>query len=780
LLPGTRLAIGLGLICIWTNAQPVEIPVGTVIELRLTHSLASYSSQEGTDVQAVTVAPVRQGESILIPMGAQVTGTVRDVRRIGWGLIHETARLQIEFTKLTLPDGVSLDLHTRVTEVDNARESVDDEGRIKGIRATGTFGYRANNLIAGFAAVDPIAYLYVNVAAARMLRFTEPEIWLPAGTELMAKLSEPLQVSESSRVSLPLIAATERDKADFRGLVRSLPFRTATEGSNKPSDFTNLVFLGPPAAVQRAFRAAGWVEADRLSTISGFMTMRSIAENQGYQAAPMSTLLLDERRPDATISKTLNTFSKRHHARIWYLPETWNGMSVSTASSTQDIGISISRKQKMFIHVIDTFIDNERAKIVNDLVFTGCVEAAELVARPWLPKNAHNATGEPLITDSRIAVLRLNACNNPRHPVDLEAKPDIAATGPIGERGVRQTALTIRNDVYRGNLIYQGYEGVSFAIRHLKAKPEKAPEPVRPTGIQGDRNASPGADTSLIADYAVVPHVRPISLSELPPPPPKSESDKWRPPHYEIGLQGGWLRYASNTLDLTRLVLQPKTPDLPLIDITFQNRLHNGWSAGTSLTLNTFRYFSSEFAFTYQRGKYRLGALAITGLPGEEQGGYEEETTGLLSRQFQYNLIATLRPREKRLRPYIAVGPVLQMIHITDAPFKSSGGVFRVGLRNVGLLVAAYNFGTTAPLDGGGIFQFAFQYGGGVKYRVTPHWMVRLDFRDTLGPQPDFIGRSFHVDEPTDSDPYLVYVNRLRPTGPLRQQRATLGFSFTF
>jgi opacity protein-like surface antigen len=779
LLPGSRLAIALGLISIWSDAEPVEIPAGTVIELRLTHSLASFSSREGTDVQAVTVAPVRQGELILIPMGARVDGTVRDVRRIGWGLIHETARLQIEFTKLTLPDGSALDLRTRVTEVDNARESVDDEGRIKGIRATGTFGFRANNLIAGFAAVDPIAYIYVNVAAARMLRFTEPEIWLPAGTELMVKLSEPLQVSKSSLPPLPVIAATASDKAGLEGLVRSLPFRTVTEGSNKPSDFTNLVFLGPPAGLQRAFRAAGWVEADRLSTISGFMTMRSIAESQGYQAAPMSTLLLDERRPDSTLSKTLNTFSKRHHTRIWYLPETWNGMSVLTASSTQDIGISISRKQRMFIHVIDTFIDNERAKIVNDLVFTGCVDAAELVARPWLPKKAQNATGEPLITDSRIAVLRINACTDPQHAMDLEAKPDIPATDPAGERGVRQTALTIRNDVYRGNLIYQGYEGVSFGIRHLKAKPEKAPEPVRTTGIQGDRNTSAVADTNAINEHAAASQVRPVPLSELPPP-PRSESDKWRPPHYEIGLQGGWLGYASNTLDLTRLVLQPKTPDLPFVDITLQNRLHNGWSAGTSLTLNTFRYFSSEFAFTYQHGKYRLGALAVAGIPGEEQGGYEEETTGLLSRQFQYNLIANLRPREKRFRPYIAAGPVLQMIHITDAPFKSSGGVFRVGLRNVGLLVAAYNFGTTAPLDGGGIFQFAFQYGGGVKYRVTPHWMVRFDVRETLGPQPDFIGRSFHVDEPTDSDPYLVHVTRLRPTGPLRQQRATLGFSFTF
>ena len=50
-----------------------------------------------------------------------------------------------------------------------------------------------------------------------------------------------------------------------------------------------------------------------------------------------------------------------------------------TASSTQDIGIAFSRKQKTFIHVIDEHIDNERSKIVNDLVFTGCVESLDMV-----------------------------------------------------------------------------------------------------------------------------------------------------------------------------------------------------------------------------------------------------------------------------------------------------------------------------------------------------------------------------------------------------------------
>ena len=103
-----------------------------------------------------------------------------------------------------------------------------------------------------------------------------------------------------------------------------------------------------------------------------------------------------------------------------------------------------------------------------------------------------------------------------------------------------------------------------------------------------------------------------------------------------------------------------------------------------------------------------------------------------------------------------------------------------MGLRNVGLIRAAYNFGSSPPLDGGGIFQFAFQYGGGFKYRFSRRWLVQLDYRETLGPQPDFVGRSFHVDDAEDSDPYVINVERTRADALLRQQRTSLGFSFTF
>jgi opacity protein-like surface antigen len=768
----------MALLCSCTIADMFQLPSGKVLEIRLTRSVASFSSQEGSRVEGVIIAPVLDQGRVIIPMGAKVAGIISDARRVGLGFIHETARLRIDFNRLTLPNGSSVALDTRVVELDNARESVDREGNINGIRSTGTIGYRANNLIAGVAMFDPIAYVYVNVASARMLRFSEPEIWLPAGTELSVKVLSPVDVTGSYGPPFAPIQASPEERAALRTLVRNLPYRTMTANSNKPSDLTNLVFLGDPSALERAFRAAGWVQADRLNTISGFLTLRSIAENQGYHTAPMSVLLLDEQKPLFTFSKALNTFSKRHHLRIWLRSEKWQGKRVLTASATQDIGIALSRKNKTFIHVIDTEIDHERDKIVNDLAFTGCVNAAELQARPWLPTDAQNATGEPLMTDRRVAVLEMNACMHPRDPVNLQAAPDIPATGPPVERGFRQGILIARNDICRGNLIYQGYEGAKYGVRYLKHRNGTDKTSASSPGAHGGTTPSEAeietaeAELDKAVDQRPAPAV-PDTVLEI-----SADQSEEKPALFELGLHGGWLRFGS-TLDITSISLQPKTPQFTPISLAFQNRLHNGWVVGTTVTLNSSRYFSNEFAFDYQRGQYRLAAV-FSGLPAGQPNGYQEETTGLLTNQFGYAFVANLRSREHRFRPYIAAGPAFQLLHVTDAPFKSAGGVFKVGLRNVGLILAAYNFANTPPLDGGGIFQFGFQYGGGVKYRFSRKWLVQLDYRETLSAQPNFVGRSIQIDDPSDSDEYIVSRESSQPAGPLRQGRLTAGFSFVF
>ena len=85
-----------------------------------------------------------------------------------------------------------------------------------------------------------------------------------------------------------------------------------------------------------------------------------------------------------------------------------------TASSTQDIAIAFSYRQKTFIHVIDQYLDNERSKVVDDLDFTGCVDHVGLIPRRWVPQDAYNSTGDRLRTDGEAAVLFLHQCAAPR------------------------------------------------------------------------------------------------------------------------------------------------------------------------------------------------------------------------------------------------------------------------------------------------------------------------------------------------------------------------------
>ena len=50
--------------------------------------------------------------------------------------------------------------------------------------------------------------------------------------------------------------------------------------------------------------------------------------------------------------------------------------------------------------------------------------------------------------------------------------------------------------------------------------------------------------------------------------------------------------------------------------------------------------------------------------------------------------------------------------------------------------MAAYDFGTHAPLDGGGVFSLGAIYGAGIKFRVHPRIMINFDFRETWSQAP--------------------------------------------
>lgn len=754
------------------------IPAGTALSVRLLQPLSSRKTKEGMTIHAVSIEPLVVDGSIFLPEGSRIEGTVTEAHGVGWGFKHETAALTILWNHATTPDGHSLDMDARTFEVENAQEKVTARGKIQGVRSTGTPGHSAENGVLTFAGIDPIAYIFASAAGNAVLGFAEPEILYNAGTELILEYVKPVITTQTYPFSIRPSADSPAQRDHLQALVKTIPFRTRTKGSNKVSDLTNLVFIGSPDALLRAFTAAGWEHSEELNAGSTFRTLKTISGNQTYTQAPMSVLLLDERPPIYTLSKTTNTFASRHHLRIFPTTAKWDGQRVLTASSTQDIGIAFSRRRKTFIHVIDEHIDNERAKIVNDLKFTGCVESLDMVPRPWVPTDASNSTGDRLLTDGQAAVLHISTCDNPRKTPEIVSQPP----GRL-ERSTRNTVLTIRNGLYRGNVIYQGISG-SFKVRNYLRSSSELPKDYgawRKTDASGAQYQEAGVGPGLLT-RTFRPHDR-LATPDVPY--QAAVSHKWDPPRYEFALEGGYLHLRESYLSLVGIVLTSSVPTDPLYEIDLFDEVGDGWTAGGTITVNSWRYFSNEFSYFRQQGKYRLGAEVYKNDSDQpvvdESINIDSARVGLATRQFEYNLLAHLRPPTSRWRPYVAVGPTFQLIALSDSPLKKPAGPFRLGLGNLGLLKAAFDFGRTPPLDGGGTFQFGLQYGAGIKYRISPRVMLRADYRETWSKNPDIIRNSYKdFDIDLDNTNYTADIYVLKPNQRFFQDRFTLGVAFTF
>jgi hypothetical protein len=103
------------------------------------------------------------------------------------------------------------------------------------------------------------------------------------------------------------------------------------------------MFIGSQEQVQGAFADAGWSQASKLGEKSKLETLRAIAEDRGYSEAPVSILYLDGRPPEMVFEKLNNTFSKRHHLRIWLRPDRYQGQPVCGSRPPRTTLASTSR-----------------------------------------------------------------------------------------------------------------------------------------------------------------------------------------------------------------------------------------------------------------------------------------------------------------------------------------------------------------------------------------------------------------------------------------------------
>ncbi len=398
--PHVRIFAACVSIVLPLSAQAETVPAGTELQVLLQTKVSS-TSKTGDKVEAVVVAPMVIDDRILVPAGSRVTGTVKTATP---AKPDTRAELALDFNELVLPPATKKTLTARVSKVENARESVREDGTILGILDTETLTAQMDQGLeklgkkyAGFADL-------LRAVKGAVLQKADTEIKYEPGVELELSLTQALDLNEEHPYEnlKPVSPADE-----LNALVNALPFQTTAEKPPKPSDLTNLMYIGASDQVAAAFSAAGWSTAERVNAMSGLETFRAVAEQRGYKEAPMSTLLLEGQPPDVVFQKQLNTFAKRHHLRIFSRPEKFQGQPVWVCAATHDIGIEFSPENKTFIHKIDGQIDRERAKVVFDLLHAGMVTAVELVDRPKVPKSALNATGDKIETDGKMAVLLL-------------------------------------------------------------------------------------------------------------------------------------------------------------------------------------------------------------------------------------------------------------------------------------------------------------------------------------------------------------------------------------
>jgi hypothetical protein len=390
--------------CLTPCGFALDVPASAQIEIRLKTKISTQTSRPGDAVESVVIAPLVARGQLAIPAGAIVRGSVEKAARSTEA--DERAVLALDFGEIEI-SGRTYKINSQVAGVDNAREKVDDKGQINGILASETLTSRID------AGIDKLSQKYsglgdfLRTIKNGVLSAADTDITYNAGVEMDLRLLSALTLPGPARSDPAKTAGPIPDAEQLPALVAREPFQTVAQNPPKPSDITNVLLIATEETVQNAFHEAGWAAAAGMTSVSKFQTFRALAEDRAYDEAPVSVLFLNGKSPDLVFEKLNNTFARRHHLRIWRQPDLFLGKPMWAVAATHDLGIDFSEADHTFIHRVDSQIDKERAKVVNDLLFTGYVRGVQMVARPRVPLHTQNATGDNLDTDGKIAVLLL-------------------------------------------------------------------------------------------------------------------------------------------------------------------------------------------------------------------------------------------------------------------------------------------------------------------------------------------------------------------------------------
>lgn len=379
-----------------------KVPAGTVLYLRLKTPVSTTSSHLDESVEAEVEREVQVPGGVAIPLGAVVSGRI--ARLIPSSSPTDRAMLLLQFNKLKLPGQSPIALACHVNNVDNAREKVLSNGTIQGVLASELPVTLLNSALAKLQKKTSANGQAASQSGGTPFGGPDTAINYPLGTEFSVVLDKPLEVSGDFNPEFTgRIPATLKEV--ITRLLAQAPRRVVSKKGNQGGP-VNLVLVGSREEIRMAFEKAGWTVAQDENANSLWKTFEAVVKGQGYDAAPMSTLYVYGRPEDMAFEKMLNTFTMRHHLRIWKAPMTApDGRQIWLVAADHDNGFDI--RPGVISHSVDPHVDLERAKVGADLGMTGFVSAEELFTPPNPVHSGLTATGGEWESDGRVLVVDL-------------------------------------------------------------------------------------------------------------------------------------------------------------------------------------------------------------------------------------------------------------------------------------------------------------------------------------------------------------------------------------
>jgi len=377
------------------------LPAGTHIPIRFVQRVTSGRDTVGTPVLVQTIGAVVRESCVIVPPYLRAKGHV--VVSKGGGRFGRHGRLGLRFDSLEIRPGRWAAVSAVLDTLEYApRGGLADSGLVSSGK-TSVAGVGKKLVPAGVAAAVDLDAVPVAALGGFSLLRRGPPVRIMAGEIGGIRLTEPLVLPDEPRCDiLPVHHAV----AELPALPAFVP-RTANRAGSVLGDPFNVLLLGTPPVIDSAFRAAGWLPAQKRSVLTVTREVTAAIASRPAMTAPVSTQYFQGRPQDLAYELEGPNVRIRHHIRIWRLDSlsgTWVG------AATKDVGVIFKPWEPQATHRIEAHIDRERDRVVHDLEASGCGDLVDYMRLPGAVTEGRNVSGQKVVSDGRAAMVRLRRC----------------------------------------------------------------------------------------------------------------------------------------------------------------------------------------------------------------------------------------------------------------------------------------------------------------------------------------------------------------------------------